>query len=530
MIRFDSVISEEQLAFYLSRAISYCDAQATETFEDDLRLIAELQPRFIGRSAFPWEPTAWTPVDDAGKSGAEFEELQFTRGKHLTDRIHEVVPDAMCQAVIWEGIYPSINKIPIPEWVFTNLGLAPEKRCFQYDNMFGSDYESLYRWDRFGEGCQVFDITYPESQLWLYYRACRYIDANFEAIHMGQPHLYAAKDYQYEILDTIFRHIREYARQNARRGLVLLDAHTHGIVRDGRLLFDFHAKPISARAWREYPERIILHLKGVSLGGITPSGWQCNSLPFLIEIDNWGGYSLDPSEWDDVGKRVSHGRWGWDDISWFAHQGQEERAHFLQYAHRWTQLKGSICYSQMPVRRTLDNAAIEMTGYDGDCRRIDKYHANKPSSSAPYGFGDEEVISYIWKQPDPEWLQDWYQNLEVYPQAINQDIAEPLVLVGDIQGILGGIPNDSFCPHSRMVHVWDDVFEYAMVVPWAGRYTFSISVGGTMTDVTRQGGFRGGEHYVIETTQDNERIRLRYMHWKRELVIVNSDGQSVLKS
>lgn len=521
-------ISEQELCHVLSRAVSYSDGMASRTFEDDLRMLAELQPRFLGRSAFPWERTPWTLPSDAGLDGVELEAVQFARGKNFTRRIHEVLPETFCQAVVWEGVYPSVSEIPIPDWAFIGLDRPPEDRCFRYDDMFEDDYEALYRWDDHGEGCQVYDLTLPESQLWVYYRACHYINAGFEALHMGQPHKYAAKDHRYAILDDLYRRIRLFARERARRGIVLLDAHTHGIARDGRLLYDLHARPISARAWREQPERILLHLKGSNLGGVTPSGWRCDSLPFLVEIDNWGGYSLEPDEWDDLDKRARHGRWGWDDIAWFAHQDDHDRRHFLTYGHRWTRAQSPVAFFQMPTRRRLDRAKIEVEDPSSDVRYITHYHANVTSPAVPFGFSDEETIHAIWSEPEPDWLPEWHSVLETAEAEVGQDIPPPLVLVGTLQQALGGIVGESFCPFSRLSHVQDDHFEKVFVIPWAGTYDFSLSIGGTMTDVTRQGGFAGGAPYLLRTTQDNQWVRLQYFHWQRQLTAVDEEGRSLL--
>lgn len=524
---YEGKISKEELCHILSRAVSYSDGMATTTFDDDLRMLARLKPRFLGRSAFPWERTPWTLSCDAAIEGAELEALQFSRGKTFTRRIHELLPETFCQAVVWEGVFPSVSEIPIPDWVFTGLDRIPEDRCFIYDDMFGPDYESIYRWDDHGQGCQVYDLTMPESQLWVYYRSCQYINAGFEALHMGQPHKYAAKDYRYTILDDLYRRIRLYARQHARRKIVLLDAHTHGIARDGRLLYDLHARPISARAWHENPERIILHFKGNNLGGITPSGWYCDSLPFLIEIDNWGGYAMDPSEWDDIEKREKYGRWGWDDIAWFAHQNAHDRHHFLRYGHRWTRVQSPVAFFQMPVRRRLDRAKIEINKPNDETQFITHYHANTISPAIPFAFSDENDIKQIWSESEPNLLSEWHKVLQSNDSKGGDDIPQPIVLVGTLQQVLGGIIGESFCPFSRLVHVKEDLFERVFVIPWAGTYNFSLSIGGTMTDVTRQSGHAGGPEYILHTTQDNQWVRLRYHHWKRHLTAVNDKDESL---
>ena len=38
------------------------------------------------------------------------------------------------------------------------------------------------------------DLSRQEARLWFYYRATRYIDCGYEALHMGQVHLYTAND------------------------------------------------------------------------------------------------------------------------------------------------------------------------------------------------------------------------------------------------------------------------------------------------------------------------------------------------
>ena len=51
-----------------------------------------------------------------------------------------------------------------------------------------------------------------------------------------------------------------------------------------------------------------------------PSGWKCASLPYLVELDNWGasGKAGQPG--------LPYWTWGYDEICWFAHQPAEYRA------------------------------------------------------------------------------------------------------------------------------------------------------------------------------------------------------------
>jgi hypothetical protein len=88
--------------------------------------------------------------------------------------------------------------------------------------------------------------------------------------------------------------VRSYAAGHARRHLVLCDGHvpSGGLVRDGRLLLDFHSFPLRIMETPDRPEEATLKvgfsdgIYGRSKGGRTFSGWECEHLPYLVEIDN----------------------------------------------------------------------------------------------------------------------------------------------------------------------------------------------------------------------------------------------------
>ena len=96
------------------------------------------------------------------------------------------------------------------------------------------------------------DLSRQEARLWFYYRATRYIDCGYEALHMGQVHLYTANDKGMAKTTELFGMImiREYAKIHGRRHKILLDAHTHGVNIRGKLLFGTGARGLQRR-WRE---------------------------------------------------------------------------------------------------------------------------------------------------------------------------------------------------------------------------------------------------------------------------------------
>ena len=111
--------------------------------------------------------------------------------------------------------------------------------------------------------------------------------------------------------------------------MVLCDAHvpSGGLVRDGRLLLDFHSFPLRIMEVPDRPQEAILKvgfsdgIYGRSKGGLTFSGWKCEHLPYLVEIDNWGA-SRQPGKAKAGGIWV----WGYDEITWFAHQSKQYRS------------------------------------------------------------------------------------------------------------------------------------------------------------------------------------------------------------
>jgi len=78
--------------------------------------------------------------------------------------------------------------------------------------------------------------------------------------------------------------------------------------------------------------------------------------------------------------------WGYDEITWFAHQPKEYRAKWLRYAWDWVRTTDPNGYLQMPGSRTVRSPL--------DGRRW--YFANRPSRAVPDGLGDEEAIRAIW--------------------------------------------------------------------------------------------------------------------------------------
>jgi hypothetical protein len=399
---FNGSISEEVLDNYLSRAITQgelCQIKDDDIFYENIRMLRNIGAKFIGRAAF-----VWTPLRP--------EEEHFKIVKKRARQAHQIDPGFMLQCCLFEAVFHSSNElsqygldqISIPEYVFKEFNLPVEKRNFDYYAMLYdddklTDKEHLYH-NHWVKGGSVPDLASIETQMYFFYRATRYIDMGFESIHMGQIQLMNDNDPENRICFELFDRIRKYAKKNARRNFVLFDAHTpppefgssnpHGIINEkNELLFDFHSFPLRPKEICSQPYHTVLKvgfhdaIYQNSMGGITPSNWKCDSLPYLVEMDNSGA-----SNPGVCGGQEWWWPWGWDEISWFAHCSKEYRNDWLRYAHKWINDNAPAGHLQMPGSTTIASDPI------GD---IFTYRANMKSDECPNGFGQEKTIKEIWK-------------------------------------------------------------------------------------------------------------------------------------
>jgi hypothetical protein len=372
--RFDKTISREVLENYLSRAITMEGLlNGRGNLDDNIRMLKGLGAKFIGRSLCLW----------AGEANLL---SNLERAKQQLPRLHAADPDMVLQACIFEIVTTQVEQIPVPEWAFTALGLPVEKRNFRYADML---YPSGRFKDHWRSGQSVPDVSRPETKLWFYFLGASFIDVGCEAIHLGQTELMNGNDRSLEHYSQVLTLIRSYAAKNARRHLVLLDSHvpSGGLLREGQLLMDFHSFPLRIMEVPDKPQEAILKLgfsDGIynrSKGGMTPSGWQCDHLPYVAEIDNWG-VSRQPGQPKQGGIWI----WGYDEITWFAHQSQQYRSNWLRYAWDWVRQTDTNGFLQMPGSRTLRSPQDNLRWY----------YANNPSPAVPDGLGDEGAIRAVW--------------------------------------------------------------------------------------------------------------------------------------
>ncbi|MCQ6559247.1 hypothetical protein [Paenibacillus mendelii] len=389
---FDGSMPEEVLHRYLSRSVQIMDLfwfnLDPGKKREWLRFIENTGAKLIGRAAMIW-------------ANFEDDETMFANAGQMAEAVHAQDPEIILQAAIFETTAESVNDIPIPAWVFEEYGLPPEKRNFNYEAMLYPDGRYLDNW---GAGKSVPDITSPETQLFFFYRAKRFIDLGYESIHFGQVKLMGEEDSSYANWNRLLKRVRKYAAEHGRRHNVLLDAHVNEVYDDSlgnsssdsnppvkRLSFDFVGYPARIKPLPRFPQETKLEMNyidaiyGKTIGGISPQGWETSHTPYLIEMDNYGGTNGMP------GTNQPFWPWGYDEIAWFAHQNDAYRRSWLAYAYDWIQANDPNGHIQMPAYRTLGNAPVGTNT---------EYNAIQSSDVFPASFGDEEAIKAIWGASD----------------------------------------------------------------------------------------------------------------------------------
>jgi len=382
--RFDSTISRVVLENYLERSITF-----TELLHDDLkqarngrgvdprdniRFLVGAGAKFVGRAIMLW--------------GGENNLATFlARAKPFVDTLHKLDPDMILQCAVFEYVSNRVETIAIPPRVFTEFGLPVVTRNFRLADIIYTDGRPR------GGLPNVPDMNRLEARMWFYFLSTSYIDIGIEAIHFGQVGLMDHNDPGHAAWIEMMTKVRNYARKNARRHMVICDAHTSpgrsggkgGYAVGGKLLFDLHSFPMRIAETAGQPYKATLKvvwsdaLYRKSLGGITPSGWSCTSLPYIVEFDNFGSNGPGTAGKDPF-------VWGWDEITWFAQTPEAERNAWLRYAWKWVHDSDAVAHLQMPGERV-------MSGFPGGANW---YWANTKSAACPNGFNTEATIKEIW--------------------------------------------------------------------------------------------------------------------------------------
>ena len=386
---FDGSISREVLENYLDRSVTagyFLVPGTPENYlfpfrEDDIRMIQNIGAKFIGRAIYRWSEES--KLDDPAF-------LEYA--KHLIDRMHKFDPEIIFQGCLFEHVSGDVNNLKIPAWVFQAFNLPVEERNFRVEDMIMRKNQGDEILMRSAQGGTPM-IHNLESQLWFYFLAKSYIDIGCEAFHLGQVELIGRDDPDKNHYYSLLQKIRAYAKTNARRHYILLDGHTpnRGFVKDGVSLLDFNSRPLLIKEVEDKPMEGKLevgHSNSIyqkSMGAISPSGWKAESMPYLVEFDNFGMRRNPPQGVANIDDIFC---WGYDDITWFSLQDEEYRNKWLWYAFDWLRETDPNGHLQMCVIRMISHPESNTT--------YRSYFANTKSVACPVGYSQEETIKEIW--------------------------------------------------------------------------------------------------------------------------------------
>lgn len=370
-------ITRTVLNNYLSRAITeseYLSHRGSNSdgywgTDDDKRMLLNVGAKFIGRAIYSWgaedrfNSTIWLP-----------------NAKKKVDAYHEQDPDALFQAAVFEYVSPQINKVPIPDWVFTAFGKTPENRNFNFDNIKNLYGDKVNYW---GTGACVPDMSREETQMWFYYQIVRYMEVGCEAVHLGQVNLMAGLTHGdssngYKGYKRLIDLVREAAKTKARRGIVLLDAHrVNGLTIDGKQYLDFVSFPLRLR--ENSGEQTTLGAS-LAINYLDSAIGKTGGMLYILEFDNFGTSSTPGAS--TIG---THYIWGYDEITWFAKLDYARGCAFLDYAVDFLAKNDSNGHIQMPGLRIA-----QVPGKVFRC--------NTKSADCEDGYGYESKIKEIWSK------------------------------------------------------------------------------------------------------------------------------------
>lgn len=423
---FCGSISQNTIHLYLQKAASYGYVTEgiinEEMFNDEIGMLQYTNPKWLGRVAGEWQ---------AGENDYQ----EFSNAVYVANRIHnEVDSSIILQAAIYEHIDKRISntsdwRIMIPDSIFTifcNTEYPGYTGYFEFNNI-------VY------EGTEIPDMSKPETQMWFYYRAIQYINAGYESLHMGQFQIMNNRDSLNSGWYKMLTEIRNYAKNYARRKIVLIDCHfvssqcqdlyfglndvpylcKYKMLGDktiisptDTLLFDFISftllpdeflEPVKelSNFYDGYDRLCLINYKDCTLlnktyVGLEPQQFNNQiTLPMLVEMDNGGtniydceGFKTDETyscntDMDATLETPEYLTWGFGGESvWYSLQSPGYKHYFSWYAYDLIPTLNENCHVRLNLRMPITYSQAPWPGII--------YSAIQDNES------DAKMIEWIW--------------------------------------------------------------------------------------------------------------------------------------
>jgi hypothetical protein len=449
---FTNSMDREKLELYLGRAITMQGLMDANTcyfppctvdpftyypigYNEDIQMLAKINARFIGRATGMWAGE-WV-VNYGFFNYVSSMVNDITLAYQNSNLVKPII-----QAGMFEIVSKDVNGIQFSSEVANTYGESV--RYFNFDNMKYSNFPNNQPYKTsYSSDLIVPDISKKETQMWFYYLATRYIDNGIEALHFGQVEIMDNEDPNHIHYWDLLSKIRKYAKLK-NRGLVLCDGHTKGLYyyNDSKqLLFDFHSYPLRIQevnsSWggnnggiAKLDYNYCDAIYGNSKGGKTYFGWECASLPFLVEYDNYGyccddnnDGTISPNE--DKTNQFNNGNcftWGWDECTWFGKQDEPYRNEWLTYAHYKVKCLDKNGFAQMLGRRGLTESNVSSPGKT--------YRASNGTSG--YQYNQQDRINDTWNgvYDNYNWVHHDFTSEEVTNQPNPAIVKSNIVFSG----------------------------------------------------------------------------------------------------
>ena len=200
---FDGRMDLQVLKNYLSYAVTASGLVDSDTLADDLRVIEKLGVKFIGRASGIW----YMPKQDS---------QHFEQSQKLAQKVHAQDPEMILQACVFEWVVQRMEEIEIPLHVLAAFDQPLTRRNFVWEDALYQNPPKGFVDPRIlptSKHGGIPDLSRLEARMWFYYRATRYIDCGYEALHLGQIHITTSQDRGFTKTRELIDKIREYAKK-----------------------------------------------------------------------------------------------------------------------------------------------------------------------------------------------------------------------------------------------------------------------------------------------------------------------------